>query len=92
LIRLALEVLVRRHEEAEEDAELMVTGNGSSGHLVETKRQWQILLESAGLADLRMHDLRRTAIEQAQADMLMAAKLIPAKDNVKKLRNNSKRS
>jgi DNA-damage-inducible protein J len=59
LTRLALEVLVRRHEEADEDAEWVFPGNGSTGHLVEPKRQWQLLLESAGLADLRMHDLQK---------------------------------
>jgi integrase len=132
LTRLALEVLIHRHEEAEEDAEWVFPGNGSTGHLVEPKRQWQLLLESASLADLRMHDLRRTAgsymamgnqslhiigkvlghksptatqiyskltndpiraaMEQAQADMLIAAKLMPAKNNVRTLRKNSKRS
>jgi integrase len=35
-------------------------GRGRTGHLVEPKRAWASLLQRAGLADLRLHDLRRT--------------------------------
>ena len=35
-------------------------GKGSTGHLVEPKRAWAALLKRAGIADLRLHDLRRT--------------------------------
>jgi integrase len=35
-------------------------GSGKSGHLVEPKKGWQRILGRAGLADLRLHDLRRT--------------------------------
>jgi integrase len=35
-------------------------GIGKTGHLVEPKKGWQRVLARAGLADLRIHDLRRT--------------------------------
>ncbi|CAG9190877.1 tyrosine-type recombinase/integrase [Burkholderia vietnamiensis] len=35
-------------------------GSGESGHLVEPKKAWKIILDKAGIADLRLHDLRRT--------------------------------
>jgi integrase len=33
---------------------------GATGHLVEPKKAWKRVLDRAGLADLRIHDLRRT--------------------------------
>jgi integrase len=35
-------------------------GEGKTGHLVEPKNCWKRILDRAGLADLRIHDLRRT--------------------------------
>lgn len=35
-------------------------GEGKTGHLVEPKNCWKRVLDRAGLADLRIHDLRRT--------------------------------
>jgi integrase len=35
-------------------------GTGTTGHLVEPKKAWKRVLERAGIADLRIHDLRRT--------------------------------
>lgn len=35
-------------------------GTGATGHLVEPKKAWKRILERAGIADLRIHDLRRT--------------------------------
>jgi integrase len=35
-------------------------GRGKTGHLAEPKKGWQRILSSAGLGDLRIHDLRRT--------------------------------
>lgn len=35
-------------------------GEGKTGHLVEPKGCWKRVLDRAGLADLRIHDLRRT--------------------------------
>jgi integrase len=34
--------------------------NSTIGHLVEPKKAWQRILKNAGIADLRIHDLRRT--------------------------------
>jgi integrase len=34
--------------------------HGATGHIVEPKATWRKVLERAGLADLRLHDLRRT--------------------------------
>jgi len=35
-------------------------GDGAQGHLVNIKRAWQRIRENAGIADVRVHDLRRT--------------------------------
>ncbi len=35
-------------------------GTGATGHLVEPKKAWKRVLERAGIANLRIHDLRRT--------------------------------
>lgn len=35
-------------------------GAGRAGHVVEPKKAWRAILERAGVADVRVHDLRRT--------------------------------
>src|ERR1017187_8338546 len=40
--------------------EWVFPGGGRTGPLVEPKRAWAGLLKRAGIADLRLHDLRRT--------------------------------
>jgi integrase len=35
-------------------------GAGASGHLADPKKAWMRILQEAGIADLRIHDLRRT--------------------------------
>lgn len=40
--------------------EFVFPSNSSSGHLVDPKKAWKRILEKAGIADLRIHDLRRT--------------------------------
>lgn len=35
-------------------------GSGKSGHLADPKKAWARILKEAGIADLRIHDLRRT--------------------------------
>lgn len=37
----------------------MIPGSGEAGHLVPPKKAWRIILDKAGIADLRLHDLRR---------------------------------
>jgi integrase len=58
LVPPALDILRRRKQTA--SCEWVFAGRGSTGHLVEPKRCWQRILASAGLSDLRLHDLRRT--------------------------------
>ena len=42
------------------DSVWVFPGSGATGHLVEPKKAWKRVLERAGIADLRIHDLRRT--------------------------------
>jgi integrase len=58
LTQLALEVLARRCDTKTSD--WVFPSKSATGHLVEPKRSWYLLLEAAGLENLRMHDLRRT--------------------------------
>ena len=54
----AIEVL--RNRRSSDKAEYVFSGSGKSGHLEEPKKGWKRILESAGIEDLRIHDLRRT--------------------------------
>lgn len=60
----AVEILRRRKEENKPADELQANfvfpGDGISGHIVEPKKAWAAVLASAGITDLRIHDLRRT--------------------------------
>jgi integrase len=56
---VAVKILQRRHEE-NGSSEWVFPSRGKTGHLVEPKGAWKRIVERAGLADLRMHDLRRT--------------------------------
>lgn len=42
------------------DATWVFPGTGATGHLVEPKKAWKRILDRASIADLRIHDLRRT--------------------------------
>jgi integrase len=53
----AVEVLRERKVESNR---FVFPGTGKTGHLAEPKKGWQRILERAGIADLRIHDLRRT--------------------------------
>lgn len=53
----AVEVLRGRKVEGNK---YVFPGTGKIGHLAEPKKGWQRILERAGIADLRIHDLRRT--------------------------------
>lgn len=54
----ALAILKRRQKHASTD--YVFPSHGYRGHLVEPKGAWQRLRDRSGLADLRIHDLRRT--------------------------------
>lgn len=56
----ALEILVRRQAANTDESAFVFPGPGKTGHLMEPKKGWQRILEKANLADLRIHDLRRT--------------------------------
>jgi integrase len=43
-----------------EPSQFVFPGIGRAGHLAEPKKGWQRILDRAGIADLRIHDLRRT--------------------------------
>ena len=53
----AIEVLQNRKSD---DSEFVFPGSGKSGHLQEPRKGWERILKSAGIKDLRLHDLRRT--------------------------------
>lgn len=47
--------------EARKDGGVFVfPGDGVTGHIVEPKKAWATLLKTAGIVNLRIHDLRRT--------------------------------
>lgn len=57
----AVEVLRNRKPDKAEKLEMYVfPGDGKTGHLVEPKAGWRRILQRAEIADLRIHDLRRT--------------------------------
>jgi integrase len=54
-------LLRERKGKAESDSAYVFPGRaGGPGHITEPKAAWAALLERAGIADLRLHDLRRT--------------------------------
>jgi integrase len=54
----AIEILQERRRNAQ--SPYVFPGKGKTGHLVEPKKAWGRILKRAGIADLRIHDLRRT--------------------------------
>lgn len=56
----AAAILQSRERDAAVGAAFVFPGEGKSGHLVEPKKGWQRVLASAGIEDLRLHDLRRS--------------------------------
>ena len=58
LVPEAMEILLRRRVNS--DSPFVFPSHGKSGHLAEPKKAWKRLLDRAGIADLRLHDLRRT--------------------------------
>ncbi|SIN98879.1 Site-specific recombinase XerD [Rhodovulum sp. ES.010] len=54
----ALDILKARKLAA--DGPWVFPGGGASGHLADPKKAWARILKEAGIADLRIHDLRRT--------------------------------
>ena len=54
----AIEILESRKSDG--DSEWVFPGPGKSGHIADPKKAWKRILQSAGIEDLRIHDLRRT--------------------------------
>ena len=61
-------VTILRHRKEHSVSEWVFPSHGESGHLVEPKRAWKVLLERAEIQDLRIHDLRRTLGSWQAAD------------------------
>jgi integrase len=55
----AVEILRRRHDERN-GSPYVFPSHGATKHLASPKTAWARLLKRAGIADLRMHDLRRS--------------------------------
>jgi integrase len=55
----ALEVLRRRYKE-KTDSEFIFPSRSKTGHVVDLKKEWHKFRTRCGLADVRVHDLRRT--------------------------------
>ncbi len=55
----AIEILARRLDRRYSDW-VFPSPNSASGHIEEPKKAWKRILTSAGIDDLRIHDLRRT--------------------------------
>jgi len=61
LVPDAVSVLVARKKSAEcADSPFVFPGCGKTGHLVAPTKAWNTVRDAAGIADLRLHDLRRT--------------------------------
>lgn len=59
LVIQAIEILERRRR-ATNSEWVLHSENSKSGHLADPKRAWKRIMEEAGIADLRIHDIRRT--------------------------------
>lgn len=59
LVGDAIAILKARNN-ARANSPFVFPGDGDTGHLVSPKNAWRAILEKAGIADLRIHDLRRT--------------------------------
>lgn len=57
LVPMALEILRRR---ASNHSEWVFPSDSQAGHFKDPKRGWERIVKSAGLEDLRIHDLRRS--------------------------------
>jgi integrase len=60
LTREALKILEARREAVSPDCPWVFPSYGDTGHIVEVKATWKRILHRAGIADLRLHDIRRT--------------------------------
>jgi integrase len=54
----------KRQRRAGQRPKFVFPGDGASGHVVELKKSWATLTKAAGIADLRIHDLRHSYASQ----------------------------
>jgi integrase len=54
----------KRQRRAGKQSKFVFPGDGATGHVVELKKSWAILIKAAGIADLRIHDLRHSYASQ----------------------------
>ncbi len=61
LVNKAVDILTDRYAKKDNNISWVFPSNTSiSGHLEEPKKAWKNILEEANIADLRIHDIRRT--------------------------------
>jgi integrase len=60
IVQLPEQAMTILHERRVNEGEWVFPGSGMSGHLQSPKKGVQSILDQAGIADLRIHDLRRT--------------------------------
>lgn len=60
LVEAVIERLKARRAAADKDPIFVFPGKGKTGHLAVPTKGWLRVLEAAGVANLRIHDLRRT--------------------------------
>jgi integrase len=53
-----------RAEQGKPLGEFVFPGNGTTGHIVEIKKAWRRICKDAGIANLRIHDLRHSFASQ----------------------------
>ena len=53
-------IAILQRRKTEFNSPFVFPGEGKTGHLVEPKKGWKRILNSSGIKNLKMHDLRRT--------------------------------
>jgi integrase len=66
--QLLTEIRQRQTANQQPLPEFVFPGNGKHGHIVEIKRAWARLCKSAGVIDLRIHDLRHSYASALASD------------------------
>ena len=62
--RQLLSNIQKRQRRAGIRSKFVFPGGGATGHVVELKKSWAMLTKAAGIADLRLHDMRHSYASQ----------------------------
>ena len=62
--RRLLADIQKRQWRAGKHSKFVFPGDGATGHVVELKKSWAMLIKAAGILDLRIHDLRHSYASQ----------------------------